>query len=116
MGTLEQLSNAVGTALAALSDDLSPDRLPVFLVELGLDDVVDLSGDPAFQAKLTDAARALEGLLPRLDALSDAFAAGDDALSIQRGADLLAAIPPALQSVDAAATELKRALASGGLA
>src|SRR5882672_9183392 len=64
--TLEQLISAVGMALAALSEDLLPARVSVLLVELGLDDAVDLSGDPHFQQQLVGGVRALKELFPKL--------------------------------------------------
>jgi hypothetical protein len=115
-GTLEQLTSAVGMSLAALSDDLLPERVSPFLVELGLDDAVDLSGDPLFQQKLASGIHALEALFPKLDTLSNAFAAGDVELSIHAGADVLAAVAAAVATLESVATDLKRAAASTPLA
>src|SRR5215471_5129102 len=115
-GTLERLLDAVGMALAALPENLGPARFSQFLVELGLDDALDLSGDPLFQQKLAEGARALEALLPELEALSDALAAGDVELSLRAGADVLSAVTAAATALDSVATDLRRAAASTPLA
>jgi hypothetical protein len=115
-GTLERLLDAVGMALAALPENLVPARFSQFLAELGLDDALDLSGDPLFQQKLADGARALEALLPEIEALSDALAAGDVELSLRAGADVLSAVTAAATALDSVATDLRRAAASTPLA
>src|SRR5512147_2681404 len=102
-GTLERLAGAVGTALAMLSDELQPDRLPGLLVELGLDEDVDLSGAPILQQKIADGIRCLDDLVPTLDALSDAVAGGDAELLVRASSDVLAAVTAALASFDAVA-------------
>src|SRR4051812_17564047 len=114
--TFERLLDTVGTALAALPENLAPARFPKFLMELGLDGTLDLSGDPAFQAKLGDGTRALEALLPKLEALYDALASGDVEPTLRAGGDVLTAVTAATRALDAVATDLKRAAASPPLA
>src|SRR4051794_14085581 len=96
--TFERLLDMVGRALAALPENFAPKRFPQFLVELGLDGALDLSGDAVFQGKLTDASHALDALLPGLDALYDALAAGDAELTLRAGGDVLAAVTAATKA------------------
>ncbi|MFI6272793.1 DUF6603 domain-containing protein [Micromonospora zamorensis] len=85
-------------------------------MELGLDGTLDLSGDPAFQAKLGDGTRALEALLPKLEALYEALASGDVEPTLRAGGDVFAAVTAATSALDAVASDLKRAAASTPLA
>jgi hypothetical protein len=115
-GTLEQLTSAIGAALAALSDDLQPDRIADLLVELGLDDPIDLSGDPQFQQTLASGVDALEELFPKLDALADAIDGGDIELTIDAAADARTTLATVIASLEALATDLRRAAAATSLA
>lgn len=115
-GTLEQLTGAIGAAVAALSDDLQSDRIADLLVELGLSDTIDLSGDPQFQQTLASGTHALEQLFPRLDALADAIRAADVERTIGAAADVRTTLATAIASLQALATDLRRAAAATSLA
>ena len=115
-GTLEQLTGAIGAAIAALSDDLQPDRIADLLIELGLDDTIDLSGDPQFQHTLASGVNALEELFPKLDTLADVIDGGDVERIIGAAADLRTTLATAITSLEALATDLRRAAAATSLA
>ncbi|MFG1837304.1 DUF6603 domain-containing protein [Micromonospora sp. NPDC049175] len=110
--TFERLLDTVGRALAALPENFTPKRFPQFLMELGLDGALDLSGDAVFQGKLTDASHVLDALLPALDALYDGLAAGDAELTLRAGGDVLAAVTAATGALDSVAADLTRAATS----
>jgi len=112
-GTLEQIACAVGTALAAVSDDLLPDRFATFLLELGLDTLVDTSADAVFQQKLSAAIQALQELFAKIDLLDDAFAESADA-SVRAASDVLATAAAARSSLSLVAIDLQRVDVSAG--
>jgi hypothetical protein len=115
-GSLEQITGAIGAALAALSDDLQPDRIADLLVELGLNDTIDLSGDPQFQHTLASGMDALEELFPELDTLADALDGGDFEAAIGAAADLRTTLATAITSLEALATDLRRAASATSMA
>lgn len=111
-GTLEQLAEAVGVAFACLSDDLTPDRLAAFLLELGLEELTDLSGDPQFQQKVSAAVDALASLTMQVGALEDAFAKDDLPGTLAAAAAVVQSLAAGLTAFDAVAADLKRAAQS----
>src|SRR5258708_15826429 len=110
-GTLEQIAQELGLALAPLEVLLSPENLPTLLLELGLDSPPALNGDVAFVQKLVDAANKAVAIAPQLEIISQAAESGDDQQLITAVAQLLIIVGELASALDALANDFKRAAA-----
>ena len=113
-GTVEQLTEAVGLAFVNLSDEITPKQLGIFLLELGLEEVTDLSGDAAFSQKVSAAAAALTSLATQLGKLEQAFADNDLPSALAAVAAVGQSISASRGAFDSVAADLQRAAQAAG--
>jgi hypothetical protein len=113
-GTFEQLAEAVGLAFVNLSDEFTPKHLSTFLLELGLEEITDLSGDSAFTQKASAAVAALTSLATQLGKLEQAFADDDLPSALAAVAAVGQSIAASRGAFDAVASDLQRAAQAAG--
>jgi hypothetical protein len=110
-GTLELLAEELGSAFAALQEVLRVDSLATLFFELGLDDPLEVGGDPQFVQKLTAAADQCSALEAAVEDLTEKAEADDVAGRLEAVAHVVEAIGKLTVDLDAVATDLKRATA-----
>jgi hypothetical protein len=110
-GTLEQLAQQFGLALAPLEVLLAPENFSTLLVELGLDTPPALQADAAFLQKLSDTVAKAAALGPELESVALAVDSGTDDDLISAVKQLLETILELASALDALATDFKRAAA-----
>jgi hypothetical protein len=113
-GTLGQLTETIGLAFASLSDELTPKRLAIFLLEMGLEEITDLSNDAAFTQKVSTAVAAVTALTTQLSKLEQASSDGDLPSALAAVAAVGQSLGAGFNAFDAVAADLQRAAQAAG--
>jgi hypothetical protein len=110
-GTLEQIAQEFGSALAPLEVLLAPENFSTLLVELGLDTPPDLQADAVFLQTLSNTASKATALGPELENVALAADSGNDDDLISAVKQLLETISELASALDVLAAEFKTAAA-----
>lgn len=110
-GTLDQLADELGSALAAIAELLEVEKFSDLLLELGLENPPSIGGDTQFVQKLSDAGTQCLALEAAVDDLTDQVEKKDTGGILNAIAKIIEAIAKLIVDLEAVATDLKRATA-----
>jgi len=108
-GTLAQLANEFGSALAAIAEALDVERFSDLLIELGLDNPPGLGGDNQFVQKLNDASAQCGVLETAVADLAEQTQSENLTGILNAITKIIEAIAKLIVDLEAVATDLKRA-------
>ena len=108
-GTLAQLANELGSALAAIAEALDVEKFSDLLLELGLDNPPGIGGDSQFVQKLNDASAQCGVLETAVADLAEQTESENLTGILNAITNIIEAIAKLIVDLEAVATDLKRA-------
>lgn len=107
-GTFDRVVEEAALALADLEELLDPARIPLLLLELGLEVATDLSADPQFTQHVAAAVQLVTSLGTEVETLVEAGEAEDAASVAVQASKLITAVQQLMPALDAIAADFKR--------